>query len=188
MFALREDILMYATTTLIVFQTEKFLKEGFEAWEFRWEDIQGIAIGGNWLAACSKDELKILDYSGNELHSLCFDRRMVTVEAYEDLLAVVYHGGLPLWGCQSLKVRIYRIGVDAVKLERDTVIPLKPNSFLKWLGFSEEGMLYCQDNLEVLRGYIYERDEWQPVYSLENTSERLFIQHISGLDIYGFKL
>jgi hypothetical protein len=65
---------------------------------------------------------------------------------------------------------------------------LQPNSLLKWFGFSEEGMLYCQDDLEVLRGLAYERDEWQAMYSLVNTTDRLFIQHISGIDIYGFKI
>jgi hypothetical protein len=67
-------------------------------------------------------------------------------------------------------------------------MPIKANSLLKWFCFSEEGMLYCQDSLEVLRGYIYERDEWMPVHSLENSTDRLFIQHISGTDIFGFKL
>lgn len=110
------------------------------------------------------------------------------MEAYEDMLAIVYHGGVPMWGCQALKMRLYQINVDTIKLERDVLIPLKPNSLLKWFGFSEEGMIYCQDNMEVVKGYIYDRDEWQAVYSLENTSDRLFIQHISGVDIYGFKL
>ncbi len=49
-------------------------------------------------------------------------------------------------------------------------------------------MLYCQDTFEVLRGYLFERDEWIPVHSLDFTVERLFIQHISGSNIYGFKL
>jgi hypothetical protein len=110
------------------------------------------------------------------------------MESYEDMLAIVYHSGVPMWGCQALRVRIYRITPETVTLERDTLMPIKANSLLKWFCFSEEGMLYCQDSLEVLRGYIYERDEWMPVYSLENSTDRLFIQHISGTDIFGFKL
>jgi hypothetical protein len=31
------------------------------------------------------------------------------MESYEDMLAIVYHSGVPMWGCQALRVRIYRI-------------------------------------------------------------------------------
>jgi hypothetical protein len=79
MFALREDIFAYATSNHFVFQSEKQMKEGFSSWEFRWEDIQGITIGGEWVAICSLNEIKILDYSGNELHGICFDRRFITI-------------------------------------------------------------------------------------------------------------
>lgn len=94
------------------------------------------------------------------------------------MLAVVYHGSVPMWGCQILKMRLYTVNEYSVKLERDVTLPIKSNSQLKWFGFSEEGMIYCQDNLEVLRCYSYESNEWHVVFSLEGKAERLFIQHI----------
>jgi chromosome transmission fidelity protein 4 len=188
LFAIRQDVLVYATTTLVVFQCERHLKEGHEEWEFRWDNIQAVSIGSNWVALCSSDAVKVLDYSGNELHTFCFDRRLVAFEAYEDTLAIVFHSAPPMWGCQALKVRLYRVTPEAVTLERDTLLPLKANSQLKWFGFSEEGMLYSQDSLEVVRAYVFERDEWVALHSMEGSTDRFYIQHISGTEIYGFKL
>lgn len=151
---------------LIMFQEDRLIKNGSEGWEIEWEKIQGVAIGANWVAAINHEEIRVFDYAGNELHSICFDRRFMTMEAYEDLLVVVYHGTLPMWGCQSLKMRIYNITPFAVKVERDVSVPIRPNSILKWFGFSEEGMLFCQDSLEIVRSYSFKRDEWQVVFSL----------------------
>ena len=106
----------------------------------------------------------MLDYAGNELHCICFDRRFVTMDAYEDLLAVVYHSSLPMWGCQSLKMRIYKITPFSVTVDRDVILPIRPNSILKWFGFSEEGMIFCQDSLEMV---IYSALGWNIVMRKE---------------------
>jgi len=42
-------------------------------------------------------------------------------------------------------MRIYRVGKEGLKLDRDIMLPMKTNSRLKWFGFSQEGMIYCQD-------------------------------------------
>lgn len=83
------------------------------------------------------------------------------------MLAVVYHGGLPAYGYQQLKVKIYKITTNSVILDRDIIMPLKSKSILKWFGFSEEGMMLCQDTAEIVRAYSFFRNEWQSVYSLE---------------------
>ena len=79
MFDLKQKVLLYASRTLLVFQEEKQLKDGYGEWELRWQDIQAIAIGADWVAAASEEEIKILDYRGNEMHCVCFDRKMVTM-------------------------------------------------------------------------------------------------------------
>lgn len=60
----------------------------------------------------------------------------MAIEAYEDLLVVVYHGGLPIYGCQNLKMKIYKITGNSVTVDRDVMLPIKSNSALKWFGFS----------------------------------------------------
>ena len=44
-----------------------------------WNGIQGIAIGGGWVAGINEEEIKVFDFGGNELHSLSFDRRFVAM-------------------------------------------------------------------------------------------------------------
>jgi hypothetical protein len=140
------------------------------------------------VAACSTEEIRVFDYCGNELHCICFDRRFVAMEAYEDLLVIVYHSSLPVFGCQALKMRIYRITSSTVSIDRDVPLVIQPNSILKWLGFSEEGMIFSQDSLEYVRCYSFNRNEWQTVFTLEGKKERLFVQHIEGIHIYGFRI
>jgi hypothetical protein len=53
LFALREDILVYATSALLVFQCERHLKDGQEGWEFRWDNIQAVSLGNGYVAVCS---------------------------------------------------------------------------------------------------------------------------------------
>jgi hypothetical protein len=88
----------------------------------------------------------VFDYSGNELHTISFDRKIVAMEAYEDVLAVVFHSGLPMWDCQSFKMRIYKVNEFTFQNEKDVMLSMNSNSRLKWFGFSEEGMIYCQDS------------------------------------------
>lgn len=52
------------------------------------------------------------------------------------MLAVVYHGNLPAYGYQQLKVIIYKITPKSVTVDRDVIMPLKAKSILKWFGFS----------------------------------------------------
>lgn len=76
-------------------------------WEYDWYQIQGVAIGGEWVCAVNKTEIKVWDWVGNQLHSVAFDRRFVAMAAYQDLLAIVYHSSLPMWGAQSYKMILY---------------------------------------------------------------------------------
>jgi len=64
-FALKEKVFVCASSIQIIFQEEKQIRNGIESWEIEWENIQGIAIGGNWLAAINTEEIKIFDYAGN---------------------------------------------------------------------------------------------------------------------------
>lgn len=63
-FALCSDTLVYATTNTVSVQCDKLLKEGF-SWEYEWEDIEGVAIGGDWICAVNSGEIKVWDWVGN---------------------------------------------------------------------------------------------------------------------------
>jgi hypothetical protein len=41
-----------------------------------------------------------------------------------------------MWGVMSLKMNLYTLSRDSCKLIKTTTVPLKPNSRIKWFGFS----------------------------------------------------
>jgi hypothetical protein len=57
--------------------------------------------------------------------------------SYEDLLVIVYHSSLPMWGAQSYKMLIFEVTSKTMKCIRDTIVPAKISVALKWFGFSE---------------------------------------------------
>lgn len=69
---------------------------------------------------------------------------------YENLLAIVYHGGPAVYGCQQLRLKLidmnrsYQVLVDAE-------CPISRYSNLVWFGYSEEGQLFSFDNEGILR-------------------------------------
>jgi len=73
-----------------------------DSWEKQWEDIVGVACSYNWVAIANDQEIKVLDIMGNEMKTISFDRLIVAMAAYENLLAVVYHESIPIDGCQCL--------------------------------------------------------------------------------------
>lgn len=58
------DTLVTASMNVLSVQCEKLLKEGF-MWEYEWEGIEGVAIGGEWVCAVNKGEIKVWDWVGN---------------------------------------------------------------------------------------------------------------------------
>ena len=82
----------------------------------------------------------------------------VTLVAYENLLAVVYHAGPSVYGCQALKVKIIDMtstGKNAFAIIQDIECPVSRYSNLVWIGFSEEGQLFTYDSDGVLRALSF---------------------------------
>ena len=90
------------------------------------------------------------------MHTISFDRHFVSMAAYEDLLVIVYHTGPPSWGTQVLDMKILRIEKTRAFHLGIASVPLVYESYLKWLGFSEEGMLFSHDTGENLRVYNFD--------------------------------
>jgi hypothetical protein len=64
-------------------------------------------------------------------------------------------------------MKIYDISLHAYKFERESIVPISSNSILKWFGFSEEGMMFSQDNKGKIRCYNFHADEWTTVLASE---------------------
>jgi hypothetical protein len=51
----------------------------------------------------------IFDLAGNNVNNIAFDRYVVQIAAYENLLAVAYVDSIPMFGCQNIKMNIWNI-------------------------------------------------------------------------------
>lgn len=78
-------------------------------WERDWFDIQSVALSGNWIAIASASEIRIVDLAGNLIQSFTFDRVILAMRAYENLLAIVYHESVPMYESQMLAMKIYNV-------------------------------------------------------------------------------
>jgi hypothetical protein len=61
--------------------------------------------------------------------------QVITMAGYENYLAYVYHSATPLFGTQSLRIRI--INMNDYKEVHDGVMPISPQSSLIWFSYSE---------------------------------------------------
>lgn len=66
-------------------------------WQKDWFDVNGVCLSGNWLAVANMSQIRFYDIGGSFIKSVCFDRPIISLQAYENLLAVVYHESVPLY-------------------------------------------------------------------------------------------
>lgn len=163
---------------------------GEDSWEHRLPGVQGVVLGSHWLAALTDEAIHVFDQGGNQLRSIAFDRQIVAAAGYEQLLAVVYHDGVPMWGCQSLRMSLFELGEGDHRLLASTFLPLKLQSLLKCFGFSAEGMLYSQDSKGAVRVYSFDRAEWGIVHdpAAEEEPSRLWLVGMANYELLAFQL
>ena len=87
--------------------------------------------------------------------------RIITMTAYENLLAIFYHGSLPFTGDQCIRVKIFDI--TTLRVSMDCALNISPRSELKWAGFSSNGILYVQDTKQSVWTLV-NVDVWSCIY------------------------
>lgn len=110
----------------------------------------------------------ILDYAGHEIRTICFDRQMVCLCAYENLLVAVYHESVPMYESQNLSMQIFVVDANKdTRMASNCHVPLRQNTLLKWFGFSQEGMIISQDSTGQIRAFSLQTNEWTPLIVTE---------------------
>lgn len=89
-------------------------RKNLRDWHFKMnfnERIECIAQGSGWCAAATSNGfLRIFSSEGVQkqiLHQSC---QIVTMAGYENLLAIFYHSGLPVYESQQIKFKIIDCG------------------------------------------------------------------------------
>ena len=150
-FDLDREILLFASDSEFGIRPSR--DSSLEPWDLKWKDIQAVTLGVGWLAVANDELIKVYDLLGHPIKSIAFDRQVVAMRAHENMLAVVFHEGIPMWGAQQLAVQLYLVDGkrNQTYLIHTIHVPVKPGQQLKWIGFSQEGMLFSQDTLGTIR-------------------------------------
>jgi chromosome transmission fidelity protein 4 len=82
------------------------------------------------------------------------------MSGYENLLAIVYHETVPIWGQQHLSMQIFTVDSQRESKNQIYSLPIKPQSTLRWFGFSQEGMIISQDSMGGLRAFNLATKIW----------------------------
>lgn len=151
-----------------------------------------LAIGAEWCAVYTDfGYLRCFTLNGTQSMVMCFNH-VISMTGYENHLAMVYHSSPPLFGTQTIRLKI----LDSNKFYNeiyDGVLPLTNYSTLQWFGYSDEGILLTYDTDKVIRGFLYGTcNNWIPLIDLknhyENTNINFWFLGVQDEEIYGIEL
>lgn len=104
------------------------------------EHPHAVCIGNKWLSCVtSLNYVRIFSLSSQQIMIFSIPAPVVSAVGHDELLALVHHGSNPISDTQSLKYLLF--DVESKKLLSSGPLPLTPGSKLKWIGFSENGVV-----------------------------------------------
>jgi len=130
--------------------------KGLTNWTYKLplnEYAELVAIGIDWIAVYTSEYyVRVFSLDGLQLHVFCIEAPVVTICAYRNLLAIVYHHSIPIYNIQKMNIRIINIK-HSFNVVADIALPMAKGSLLKWIGFSEEGQLFTLDTSGIIRAF-----------------------------------
>lgn len=149
------------------------------------ESVLDVCISSRMVFVLTGDNcVRGFDFGKNEVFQVSIEAPVVAMCAFEHFLGLAYNTGLPAQGMQAMKVRVYN--ADEMRVDFDVPIALSPYKKMQWLGFSDEGALYCQDTSDCVR-MLTAHHLWIPVF--HNSKPRKFwMLGIIDRDLVGYNL
>lgn len=164
----------------VLFLPSKYSVKGWEVKLGVRENIISIAQGNIFSSVfTSKNFVRFFSPEGKEFFILGA-RSVLTMTAYDNLLAILYHGNSPFTGDQCIRVKVFN--ASTLRVSIDTPVVISNNSKVKWFGFSSQGNLFIQDTHDILWTLVG-RNSWSPVLE-----KRIWIVGIDDNLIHGVKL
>ncbi|CAI2383333.1 unnamed protein product [Moneuplotes crassus] len=132
------------------------------------ENTEGVALGSTFCAVSTDSNyVRFFSLEGVQTFMMSCFHSVVCMAAYENLLCVVSHNGLPMLEAQNLKLKI----IDTTKNYAcivETEVPVTPGATLQWMNFSEEGSLYTYDTDGIMRNLSFSHgNNWIPVLDVK---------------------
>jgi len=128
-----------------------------------------VAVGARWTAvATTRQWVRLFTFSGLQEGVLAMPGPVVTMVGQGELLAVFYHGGIPLinhsTGSASQSLHYQLLDIRRTVVVSQGPVCLSPDSLLIWAGFDNSDMLHIMDSEGLLsslvRGFSW---HWTPI-------------------------
>lgn len=105
------------------------------------EEILAVCCGQGWVGvATDRRQLRIFSSGGNQLEVLSLPGPILALAGHGNLLFVTCHLGMPLAGNQSVSFAVFDLSPrHRHPSPQFQPLPFAPNSYLTWMGFSDEG-------------------------------------------------
>jgi hypothetical protein len=132
------------------------------------ENVDSLAIGANFCAvATDLNYIRFFSLEGTQTFMTSYSCTIVSMTAYENLLCVITHNGLPMLASQNLRMKVIDVSKTFSNIV-ETEVPLSPSSNLIWTSFSEEGSIYTYDTDGILRTFSFAMgSNWVPVLDVK---------------------
>lgn len=115
------------------------------------EEASLVALGDTWVAvATNKQYVRLISHTGIQSFILSLAGPAVTMVGQANLLAVVFHDGVPLPGHQNLGLIVLDVTKKKQLFRGKCVI--SPRATLTWVGFSDVGVSSSTAKRDQLRG------------------------------------
>jgi len=109
-------------------------------WQFTFgqgENVENLAIGVDWIAVYTDSfNMRIFNFSGLQQLIFSVPNQVLCMAGHENYLAYVYFSAPPLFGTQSMRMKILDSN-QYFKEIYDNPLPISPYSTLTWFGYSE---------------------------------------------------
>jgi hypothetical protein len=137
------------------------------------ESVECVAMGTNWVA-CQTDAnfIRVFSKEGIQKNIIAQSAQVVAMTGYENLMAIFYHSGLPIYDQQQIKCKI--IDTNNFKTVYNDFVHVSRRAQLTWVGFSDEGMLISMDDKGIISGLSFKSEQWLPLIDLKQQFETKF--------------
>ncbi|EGC32444.1 hypothetical protein DICPUDRAFT_98877 [Dictyostelium purpureum] len=114
------------------------------------EEVSGVSISKNFIVSVSSNRtLRLFSLGGIQMNLFTLPGDLVTMNTFDDTLAIVYHRSNALNDNQSMNVWWINLA-NGKQIYHDS-LSISPSSSLSWIGFSDNGLLTTMDSIGVVR-------------------------------------
>jgi hypothetical protein len=158
------------------------------------ESVECLASGSGWCCVLTSpcNYIRVFSADGIQKTLLCQGTPVVSMTGYENLLAIVSHNGPPVYGMQTMRLKVINMDDRDYRTVVETECPVSKDSYIVWMGFTEEGQFMTFDSDGILRSFNFKNQQWTPVMDFkikyQHFYDKLWIVGITDGEVLAHEL